>query len=475
MGNLAECPAPNEESDTNESLAYRAKKITSCLKGSKARQVIVACMIGTMLAGGSIYSYNYRNTGYAVKYDGKLLGYVRNKDAALNAIESAKEEIKELDPTIDLSGNTEFKKQLVSKDLITSPDTIKDDIKSGLYIQYTAYAILLNNSEVAVVKSEDDANKVIEGVKKYYEDNERNSGASEVLSVNIKDDLKTVKKVADTSKIIDVQEAIDLLTGGKGTTKKYVVEQGDTIWKIAKDNGVSLENIAALNAGCDMDKLQIGQTINLSDSEPYLNVETTVKVAADENIPYDTKYVNDSNLYKGQTKVVESGQYGINKIVREIKKLNGKEVASSVISSALVKDPVSRVLAKGTKNLAGTGKFLWPTSGHVSSPFGYRGREFHEGLDIAAPMGTPICAADSGTVVHSGRYAGYGNLIIINHGNGYQTYYGHCSKLYVSAGQSVQRGQKIGAVGMTGQATGPHCHFEVRVNGVQQNPLKYLK
>ena len=245
MGNLAECPAPNEESDTNESLAYRAKKITSCLKGSKARQVIVACMIGTMLAGGSIYSYNYRNTGYAVKYDGKLLGYVRNKDAALNAIESAKEEIKELDPTIDLSGNTEFKKQLVSKDLITSPDTIKDDIKSGLYIQYTAYAILLNNSEVAVVKSEDDANKVIEGVKKYYEDNERNSGASEVLSVNIKDDLKTVKKVADTSKIIDVQEAIDLLTGGKGTTKKYVVEQGDTIWKIAKDNGVSLENIEA--------------------------------------------------------------------------------------------------------------------------------------------------------------------------------------------------------------------------------------
>ena len=126
------------------------------------------------------------------------------------------------------------------------------------------------------------------------------------------------------------------------------------------------------------------------------------------------------------------------------------------------------------------GALSWPVSGTITSPFGYRrspfggGMEFHQGLDIAAPMGTTVTAASSGTVLSAGWYGGYGNYIVIDHGGGMATGYGHLSQIFVSAGQKVQKGQAIGAVGSTGMSTGPHLHFEVRVNGKATDPAAYL-
>ncbi|HET9097114.1 MAG TPA: peptidoglycan DD-metalloendopeptidase family protein [Candidatus Baltobacteraceae bacterium] len=126
------------------------------------------------------------------------------------------------------------------------------------------------------------------------------------------------------------------------------------------------------------------------------------------------------------------------------------------------------------------GALAWPVSGTITSPFGYRrnpfggGMEFHQGLDIAAPMGTTITAAASGTVISAGWYGGYGNYILIDHGGGMATGYGHCSQIFVSVGQQVQKGQAIGAVGSTGASTGPHVHFEVRINGKPVDPAAYL-
>ena len=110
----------------------------------------------------------------------------------------------------------------------------------------------------------------------------------------------------------------------------------------------------------------------------------------------------------------------------------------------------------------------------VTSPYGKRSSGFHTGTDFAIAQGTPVYAAASGTVIFSGRKGSYGNLVIIDHGNGYQTYYAHCYALYVSAGQTVSQGQNISAVGTTGNSTGPHLHFEIRYNGSTLNPLGYV-
>ena len=115
-----------------------------------------------------------------------------------------------------------------------------------------------------------------------------------------------------------------------------------------------------------------------------------------------------------------------------------------------------------------------PVTGTITSRFGRRSGGTHTGLDIANSTGTPIKAAAAGTVVYSGYKGSYGKLIIVAHTNSIQTYYAHCSRLYVSAGQTVSQGEVIAAVGSTGNSTGPHLHLEVRVNGVAKNPQNYL-
>lgn len=128
----------------------------------------------------------------------------------------------------------------------------------------------------------------------------------------------------------------------------------------------------------------------------------------------------------------------------------------------------------------GTGAMSWPCSGPITSPFGYRTHPifgttiFHAGIDIGVDYGTPIHVADSGVVVYSGWISGYGNAVIIDHGGGVSTLYGHNQSLAVSEGQSVSKGSVIAYAGSTGNSTGPHCHFEVDVNGSPVNPMGYL-
>ncbi len=128
----------------------------------------------------------------------------------------------------------------------------------------------------------------------------------------------------------------------------------------------------------------------------------------------------------------------------------------------------------------GTGRFIWPVKGPITSPFGMRINPIthkysgHTGIDIGVPYGTPIAAADGGTVIFAGWNVAYGNMTVIDHGDGFSTMYAHQSKQLVSVGDRVTQGQIIGYIGTTGWSTGPHLHFEIRVNGVPVNPMKYL-
>jgi murein DD-endopeptidase MepM/ murein hydrolase activator NlpD len=129
----------------------------------------------------------------------------------------------------------------------------------------------------------------------------------------------------------------------------------------------------------------------------------------------------------------------------------------------------------------GTGQLMWPVAGPITSPFGLRMHPIyhrlilHEGIDIGAPMSTTIKAADAGRIIVAGWVGGYGNYVGIDHGDGISTGYGHCSAIFVSVGQDVQKGQAIAAVGSTGNSTGPHIHFEVRVRGRPVDPMGYLR
>ena len=161
--------------------------------------------------------------------------------------------------------------------------------------------------------------------------------------------------------------------------------------------------------------------------------------------------------------------------VRAQREKDEEDLASMQAASAAIAAQIRAHQSSSGSSGNGTSSsgLIWPVNGPITSGFGWRWGRMHEGIDIGVPCGTPIHAAASGTVIYSGWMDGYGNFVVIDHGNGLATAYGHQSAIYVSGG-SVSQGQSIGAVGSTGNSTGCHLHFEVRVNGTPVDPLGYL-
>jgi len=147
--------------------------------------------------------------------------------------------------------------------------------------------------------------------------------------------------------------------------------------------------------------------------------------------------------------------------------------AQSASLAAAIRDAQARAGSTGTGTPSSSG-LIWPVNGTVVSGFGWRWGRMHEGIDISASSGTPIWAAAAGTVIHAGWLGGYGNLVVVDHGDGLATAYAHASAILVGVGQLVSQGETVSLVGSTGDSSGPHLHFEVRVNGVAVDPLLYL-
>ncbi len=236
-----------------------------------------------------------------------------------------------------------------------------------------------------------------------------------------------------------------------------------------------IDDILKLNPGLT-ENLKPGQVIYLSPAVPNVTVVTEKRIVYKEEIPFETKYTQDDKLYANQSKVLVEGKKGLKEVTAVVVSYNGIEVSKKIESENVLKNPVNKIVAVGSKRISyiATGFFNYPARGTITSRFGQRWGRLHTGVDIAAPQGSPIYAADGGTVIFSGWESGYGYLVKIDHHNGYVTYYGHASKLLVKKGDKVAKGQKIALVGSTGHATGPHVHFEVRKNGVPVNPLPYL-
>ena len=300
----------------------------------------------------------------------------------------------------------------------------------------------------------------------------------------------------DEDQVLSEEEAKNILLGNTEEIVEYELKEGDNIWDIAIKHGTTMDHILEINPQIeDETRMQIGEVIKLEVPDPILSISTTEQATFKELIPAEIEYVEFSDLYKDETKVYQEGYDGVKEITVDVHKVNGKEVSRDLITEKVLKEPKTKVIAFGTKekpkpttsegnkkpsssvSSSNSGMFMHPLNGAgtLTSNYGSRWGSFHRGLDIAAPAGTPIYAAASGTVTYSGyNQGGFGKLIIIDHNNGYQTYYAHCSSLYVQVGQKVSKGQNIAGVGSTGNSTGNHVHFELRSNGNPINPYDYV-
>ncbi len=252
---------------------------------------------------------------------------------------------------------------------------------------------------------------------------------------------------------------------------EYAVREGDTVSSIAHNFGISVNtilwanNLTAYSFIRQGDKLQIlpvsGVLHKVASGESIQKIADKYDVTKDKII-LANGLESDGRLTAGQLLIIPDG-----------KKLASATSAASSNSSNYRLPSIVKNLVKPAAAQATSGKMQWPTVGYrITQYYSWR----HTGLDIGNKVGTPLYAADSGTVEFSGwNSGGYGYMILVNHGNGIKTRYAHASKLYVKKGDKVAKGEAIAAMGSTGRSTGPHIHFEVIVNGRLLNPLNYIK
>lgn len=265
----------------------------------------------------------------------------------------------------------------------------------------------------------------------------------------------------------------------------YRVKTGDTFQSIGQRYGVSWELVAAMNNISAPYQLKPGQQIYIprdpqteivvAKGDTLWDLSRKYDVDLGMLMVYNGLYASDI-LEVGQVLYLPGNTMGDPVVTASSQSIASRSAATTSRSSATTKKTTATATVASSTVSTKQGGWSLPIKGTVTSEFGQRKSGYHHGIDLAAPQGTTIRAAKAGTVLYSGWYNNiYGNAVIIDHGNGQKTLYGHCSKTTAKEGQKVAAGSAIALVGSTGNSTGPHVHFEIYINGKTVNPRNYLK
>lgn len=337
------------------------------------------------------------------------------------------------------------------------------------------YTVKIDGEEYGFFKSESEAQSVIDTLMSTY------TADKDIVEAYFKETVEVAltRKEAGLFKEFSVPErSVEYIKRGTDQEKIHLVESGENFWTISQKYQIPVEDLEKANPGITPEKLQIGAKISLMVPASLVTVRTVEKAVYQEKIPFETVYKEDASTYQGSNKVATSGSNGEREVVANVVRENGIEVNREILSEKVIAEPTTKVVVKGTKvrpPTVGSGVLARPVSrGTITSPFGTRWGRRHNGVDIGLPTGSAIKAADGGTVTFSGYDGGYGYTVRISHGDGMVTVYAHNSKLQVKKGDKVYKGQQIALSGNSGSSTGPHLHFEVRVNGVPKNPTSFV-
>lgn len=447
--------------------------------------------------------------------DGVKLGSVRNREVYYSAIDIAE---KNLSNMLGIGykipdGTASFMVSLSDEPVFLSDSEIATAlVKSSEKYLSIGYGLYIDGTLVAVSASRMIMDNILEETLELYNTlysatkrKDELTGFANSVRINEITVPKTViKSEEEIRKILGLDglsTVSDLILRDKSVEKMTVLEVSNMLPKL---ESISAEDISAElpeDAVYYLDSTTVDSSLT-NDSAPaigetdgetgenqttVLTFKTTKTKTVTEIMPCDVSYVYDNDVLEGRKIVSVPGVDGIKRATYEISYVGDEEIGRELISQEILKQPVTKIIRVGTRPASDfdsetsvTGTFIRPCAGGtVTSTFSGRTLfgvyEFHGALDIADRFGTPIVASDGGEVVFAGWNGTYGNCIIIDHGDGIETLYAHLSAYAVEKGDKVGQGWKIGEMGRTGRATGIHVHFEVRVNGVRQDPYDYLE
>ena len=359
----------------------------------------------------------------------------------------------------------------------------------------TAYSVMHNGEVIATIK---DAKTLAEAEILATQKINNAACSAHIASTNLVQTIATENELKDSNQLADIiinhSEDIVAVTvlkiKGNNVCKGENIEEKlnaylanyktkNNLQEVEFCYDMKVETVYTLKA--DQGKLPIVDSFLKSSSE-LLAVQTVSTITVTEDVAFKTVKTGSSKYTVGTTIVTKKGVKGSAQVTYKVSTYNGKVTKKTKIASKVIAKPSVQKVIVGTKRVIaadknGNAPMLWPVKrverSYVSSYIG-DGRG-HKGMDIVAPKGTPIYAAEAGVVTAAGwSSSGYGYRIIIQHKNGLETLYAHCSALYVKVGDGVAAGETIAAVGTTGRSTGNHLHFEVYKNGVFQNPANYI-
>lgn len=348
-----------------------------------------------------------------------------------------------------------------------------------------------NEFQVAIVASKDSADYSIELSKSGFAGSDKElvatsqNGGPVVGSQSSEDDESGISSMefcqnvsilttkAASENILSVEEALAQVTKTTASKTYYTVIAGDCLSTIARKNGLTMDELLALNPGMTINSFILpGDRLVVTVPKPELSVQVVERVTEEESYYGAVEYRDNSSLYVGTYREIRPAVPGTRTVVADVSYVDGVEASRTIVEEFVTKEAVSQIVERGTKVPP---TYIKPLAGgSVSWTFGWHSGTFHKGNDWSCNTGTPIMACASGTVIRASWYNGYGNCVDIRHDNGVITRYAHLSRFNCSVGQRVGQGQVIAYSGATGNVTGPHIHLEFIVNGNLVDPLSYV-
>lgn len=479
------------EADHDRKTAFRIKRaiIKDALFGKHGLLVTVFNYAAPIIAVAFLFNIvNYVNsTSYAIKLsvNGKMMGYIESEQVYSDAERITNERITyaggsaadmKFSPqySLEMLGDQQYISKFQLANMMLEMSDANIEYALGMYIDGKFYGAISDNEPI-------DAE--IQRILKSYSNNSKDE------EIAIEQEITYEPGLFLAESIVPTDEIIKLLNSEKQQATYYTVVEGDSPSLISDKLDIPISTLEEYNPEITEEDyvMRAGKKLLLEQSVPFLSISVARTVEYEVNVPYDTENVTDDEHYEGVFTTLQEGEDGTNKVTARVYYVNGTETRRTIIKTETVKEPVSEIISEGTlppqsshysdESVQYDKKYIWPVQGGTFWEWGYwdGGYAGHTGVDIGGAYGADVYAGASGVVTFAGwDSGGYGNMVMIEHEDGYTTLYGHNSEIYVSVGQYVYQGQCIAAVGQTGRAYGNHCHFEVRYGNERLNPRYYL-
>ena len=460
--------------------------------------LIIIVLVLIAFCGFTKGVYKVPKLGYKVYLDGNELGFIESKDDLYKLIDKEQKEIKNeynVDKVYPPKGFN-VNKYISYRDNYVTTDKIYNNIKSGDNFTVRGYKITIKKPDKDIVINvldkkifEDSIKNIIKAFINYDEYlNYLNDTQPEIVDVGeIIDSLYFEETITIKETLISVNDKIYtetedlthyLLFGDDVKAEKYTVKVGDTIASIAEDNKLNSQEFLIANADLNLrdetSLLAVGEQVSIALINPVLSLTYDLTLVEDNTVYYSKETKYDYSKNSSYKEITQKGVNGITRNTQKVHMLNGEIQKAIIINSVVLREPITEVTTRGRKynyiNPGNQGSYVdlsgdwkWPTNSPyiITSPYGYRGGRIHEGIDISGTgYGSPIYSARAGIVTESYWQNTGGNVVIIDHQNGYFTMYAHLSTRMVEKGQAVNGGTRIGSMGCSGSmCTGTHLHF----------------